>query len=77
VHIDDPNSAFSAADPAPSRLRHLRLVALADSVTPQRRRLPRRRTLAEVLLERRHADRRQAKPGIDGLLRRVLADDWS
>jgi hypothetical protein len=54
----------------------LRLVALEPSAPPQHRRLPRRRIVMVVTVERRRGDRRRAKPGIDGLLRTVLADGW-
>jgi hypothetical protein len=51
----------------------LRLVALEPSAPPQRRRLSRRRIVMVVTVERRRADRRRAEPGIDGLLRAVVA----
>jgi hypothetical protein len=54
----------------------LQLITLQEPEPQQRRRAPRRRTFAQFLIERRRADRRTAKPGIDGLLRMVLADDW-
>jgi hypothetical protein len=54
----------------------LRLIALDALALPQRRRTPRRRDVGAFLVERRRCDRRQAKPGIDGLLRTVLSDDW-
>jgi hypothetical protein len=54
----------------------LRLVALNEPDLPQRRRAPRRRDISAFLVERRRSDRRRSKPGLDGLLRTVLADDW-
>jgi hypothetical protein len=78
VHTEDSDSVIlkglAAALPA---LSGLRLIPLNSGETPQRRRFPRRRIVARVHLERRQADRRRAKPGIDGLLRTVLADNWT
>lgn len=77
MQTEDPDSinqaGRSAALPA---IGELHLVAPDVLDEPQRRFGPRRRTVGAVLLERRRADRRRAKPGIDGLLRMVLADMW-
>ena len=63
----------TAALPATGKLRIVTLDAPAE---PQRRFGPRRRIVAAVQHERRRADRRRTKPGIDGLLRMVLGDVW-
>jgi hypothetical protein len=54
----------------------LRLIALDPPAIPQRRRAPRRRLVSALFIERRRSDRRENRPGIDGLLRTVLADHW-
>ena len=54
----------------------LRIIPLEQPSIPQRRTSPRRRLVEAVAFDRRRRDRRNAKPGIDGLLRMVLADDW-
>lgn len=78
VHTDDPDSIIDDGDTtALPSLAGLRLIELDPLTAPQRRRYPRRSIIAPVLLERRRGDRRRAKPGIDGLLRMVLADDWT
>jgi hypothetical protein len=77
VHAEDPDSTIEAGENAElPAIGELRLVALDAPAEPQRRFGPRRRIVAAVLNERRRADRRRAKPGIDGLLRMVLADAW-
>ena len=63
----------SAALPAMGKLR---IIAVEPCQTPQRRFGPRRQIIDAMRCERRGADRRRAKPGIDGLLRVVLADAW-
>jgi hypothetical protein len=63
----------TAALPA---IGELRLIALDAPEQPQRRFGPRRRIVGAVRSERRHGDRRRSTPGIDGLLRTVLADVW-
>jgi hypothetical protein len=77
MQTDDPDD-FAQTDRTSRvpELGRLRLIALDGPPLPQRRRAPRRQLVAAVALERRHADRRCAKPGIDGLLRTVLADEW-
>jgi hypothetical protein len=78
VHMNDPDSIIDDGDSVvlPS-LAGLRLIELDPSAPPARRRAPRRFIIAPVLLEQRRGDRRRTKPGIDGLLRVVLADDWA
>ncbi len=76
MHDEDANFVTPAGDaalPAVGALRFITLHAAADTV---RRRAARRRSTKHVAFERRHGDRRLAKPGIDGLLRTILADDW-
>jgi hypothetical protein len=76
VQADDPDSNIEpGANAALPVIGKLRLIAL-DTVTLQRRCGPRRRAAAAVEAERRRSERRKAKPGIDGLLRMVLADVW-
>lgn len=76
MHTEDLKDAGGGNHPEPAR-GGLRLVVLDDTpATDQRRRAPRRRLVAGCLVERRGPDRRRAKPGLDGLLRTVLADDW-
>lgn len=70
---DSAQTRTASVTPAVGRLR---LIALDPADAPARRRAPRRRLVVAVGFERRQADRRRAKPGIDGLLRTVLADDW-
>lgn len=78
VHTDDPDSIIDNGDfvGLPS-LAGFRLIELDPLTSPARRRSPRRSVVAPILFERRRADRRRTKPGIDGLLRMVLADDWA
>jgi len=77
VRAEDPDSIIKTGDNAElPAIGELRLIALHASDEPQRRFGPRRRIVAAVQNERRRADRRRAKPGIDGLLRMVLADAW-
>jgi hypothetical protein len=77
VQAEDSDSIIgtgkTAALPATGKLR---IVTLGAPAEPQRRFGPRRRIIAAVRHERRRADRRRTKPGIDGLLRMVLADAW-
>jgi hypothetical protein len=79
VQTDDSDGvAKPRAMPLPfvPAVGRLRLITLESPHPPQRRRTPRRRLVQAVSFDRRRADRRSAKPGIDGLLRTVLADDW-
>jgi hypothetical protein len=77
VQAEDPDTITKpGADAELPAVGELRLVALDAPNEPQRRFGPRRRIVAAVLQERRRGDRRRAKPGIDGLLRMVLADAW-
>jgi hypothetical protein len=64
---------MSQADTAPD-LGPLRLITLTTEAQ-KRRHVARRRIRAEFAIERRRSDRRRT-PGIDGLLRTVLAGDW-
>ena len=77
MHTEDwdsvPDSGEIAALPT---IGALRLIALNVPTALARRRAPRRRMVAGIRIERRRAERRHAIPGIDGLLRMVLADDW-
>jgi hypothetical protein len=74
---DSDDMEYVGETAALPQLAGLRLIALDARMTPARRRYPRRRVVASVVIERRRGDRRHAKPGIDGLLRTVLADDWT
>jgi hypothetical protein len=77
VQAEDPDSITQTGDSAElPAIGELRLIALDATSEPQRRFGPRRRMVAAVVNERRRAERRRAKPGIDGLLRMVLADMW-
>ena len=77
MSIDDiDNIEIAAAARAPLSVRPLRVAALHAAEVPQRRRAPRRQTVEPVAHERRNADRRQRRPGLDGLLRLVLSDNW-
>jgi hypothetical protein len=77
VQAEDPDSITQTGEnSALPAIGELRLIALEAPSTPQRRFGPRRRIVAAIMLERRRADRRREKPGIDGLLRMVLADTW-
>ncbi len=78
MHTNDSNRFIDSAEPGVTpAVGPIRIVALhAPDGAPQRRRMPRRQIIATFAVERRRADRRQAKPGLDGLLRMVLADDW-
>jgi hypothetical protein len=77
VQAEDPDSITQTGEAAAlPAIGELRLIALDAPDEPQRRFGPRRRLIASVFLERRRADRRRAKPGVDGLLRMVLADGW-
>jgi hypothetical protein len=76
VQAKDPDSITQTSErTALPAIGELRLTALEAHSAPQRRFGPRRRIVAAVFSERRRADRRE-KPGIDGLLRMVLADVW-
>ncbi len=72
MHTEDSQDASADEQGAPARTGALRLVASNDISGAE----PRRRLVAGCLAERRATDRRRAKPGLDGLLRTVLADDW-
>ena len=77
MQAEDPDSITQTGDRAAlPAIGELRLIATDVPDEPRRRFGPRRRIAAAVLQERRRADRRRAKPGIDGLLRMVLADMW-
>jgi hypothetical protein len=76
VHSEDPHKHLALRAVPLLAVTPLRLVSIDVPAVPQRRRTPRRRVLAAFLIERRSGDRRETKPGIDGLLRMVLADDW-
>jgi hypothetical protein len=77
VQAEDSDSVIQDGDRAAlPAIGKLRLTALDAAANPQRRFGPRRRIMAAVHHERRRTDRRKAKPGIDGLLRMVLADAW-
>jgi hypothetical protein len=77
VQAEDSDSITQTGDAAAlPAIGELRVTALDDAATPQRRFGPRRRIISVVRDERRRADRRGAKPGLDGLLRMVLADAW-
>jgi len=77
VRAEDSDSIIeTGANAELPAVGELRLIALDAPNEPQRRFGPRRRIVDAVLHERRRADRRRAKPGIDGLLRMVLADAW-
>lgn len=78
LHIDDLDGAAEARANAANEpaIRPPRLVLAVAVPIPQRRRGPRRVIVAGYPFERRHADRRKRIPGIDGLLRTVLSDNW-
>jgi hypothetical protein len=77
VEAEDSDSTTQTGETAAlPAIGELRLVALDVPEQPQRRFGVRRRIVAAVQRERRHGDRRRATPGIDGLLRMVLADAW-
>jgi hypothetical protein len=77
VHTEDSDNFPQSADTvAPRKIGALRLLAFHLPAEPARRHAPRRRFITSVLFERRHAERRRGIPGIDGLLRMVLADRW-
>ncbi len=77
MQTEDPNCSSCNAEAAVLQtVGQLRLATLDGDKAPQRRRTPRRRLVAPVLTDRRRADRRHTMPGVDGLLRTVLADDW-
>jgi hypothetical protein len=77
VEAEDSDSIIQTGETAAlPAIGKLRIIALDTSAEPQRRFGPRRRIVAAVQQERRRADRRRTKPGIDGLLRMVLADVW-
>jgi hypothetical protein len=77
LQTEDPNRASRLGDadvlPAVGRFR---VINIDTYDIPQRRTMPRRRLVMPVANDRRCGDRREAKPGVDGLLRLVLADDW-
>ena len=78
LSIDDIDNiqTHTTAASAPLSVRPLRVAALHAVEVPQRRRAPRRQTVEPVAVERRRADRRQSRSGLDGLLRLVLSDNW-
>ncbi len=77
MQAEDSDSIIQTGETAAlPAIGNLRIAALGAPEEPQRRFGPRRRIIAAVRHERRRADRRRTKPGIDGLLRMVLADAW-
>jgi hypothetical protein len=77
LHTDDSDqvnqSSETTTHPA---VGPIRLITFHTSDELKRRSFPRRKMAAAFAIERRRGDRRRAKPGIDGLLRTVLAGDW-
>ncbi len=77
MHIEDPDrDSRSSGTPHHHPVGELRLIALDEASIPQRRRTPRRRLVMPVAADRRRTERRRTMPGVDGLMRTVLADDW-